>query len=105
MSAFASGPARLAFMFNVTTSRPSRRKLSGARPPVSAGLSYPDGRGRLGLHPGGHTRSSWGAERPYFTGFSRSYFKVAEREGLLDQLRPIRQFPRKNNAPAGYGLH
>jgi hypothetical protein len=41
-------------MFNVTTSRPSRRKLSGARPPVCAGLSYPDGRGRLGLPSGLH---------------------------------------------------
>ena len=76
-----------AFMFNVTTSRPSRRKLRGARPPVCAGLSYPDGRGRLGLPwgypgatPGGHTISAWGAERPYFTGLSRGCFKVAERE-------------------------
>jgi hypothetical protein len=39
---------------NVTTSRLSRRKLSGARPPVRAGLSYPDGRGRLGLPSGLH---------------------------------------------------
>ena len=45
-------------MFNVTTSRPSRRKLSGARPPVCAGLSYPDGRGRLGLPSGLHPRAT-----------------------------------------------
>jgi hypothetical protein len=52
----------------------------------------------LGATPGGHTRSSWGAERPYFTGLSRSHFKVAEREGLsttnlFDKHVPPRDLP------------
>ena len=71
-------------MFNVTTSRPSRRKLSGAKAAgvrriVIPGLADWATRGAT---PGGHTISSWGAERPYFTGLSRSHFKVAEGEGF-----------------------
>jgi hypothetical protein len=36
----------------------------------------------LGATPRGHTRSSWGAEGPYFTGLSRRRFIMAEREGF-----------------------
>lgn len=49
----------------------------------------------LGLHLGATPASRGVQEKPDFTGLSRSYFNMAEREGLLDQFSPIRQFPRK----------
>jgi len=36
----------------------------------------------LGATPGGYTGKPGRAKRPYFTGLSRGYFKVAEREGF-----------------------
>ena len=56
--------------------------------PAAAGTDVAFGRqpwqfgATRGATPWGHTRSFWGAERPYFTGLSRSRFIVAEREGL-----------------------
>src|ERR1700737_1469959 len=63
------------------SSETKRRKAAGVHRIVITGRPWQIG-ATFGATPGGHTRSSWGAERPYFTGFSRSYFKVAEREGL-----------------------
>jgi hypothetical protein len=40
----------------------------------------------LGATPRGYTSNPWGAERPYFTGLSRGYFNVAEREGFASLL-------------------
>jgi hypothetical protein len=46
-------------------------------------------------HPRGYTlgphQKFWGAERPYFTGLSRSHFNVAEREGFLGIFRKLLQ--------------
>ena len=39
-------------------------------------------RATLGATPGGYTGKPGRAKRPYFTGLSRSHFKVAEREGF-----------------------
>lgn len=54
-------------------------------------------RGRLVL-PRGYTRGlhrlSGRARNPYFTGLSRSCFKVAEREGLEPLLQPLRELFR-----------
>jgi hypothetical protein len=51
---------------------------TAALPEVTLVLTHAN----VGLHPGCHTRGSWAARRPYLTRFSRSCFKVAEREGL-----------------------
>src|ERR1700731_1992189 len=53
-------------------------------------------RATLGATPEGYTGKSGRAERPYFTGLSRSHFKVAEREGFSPPFRrpPINQKPR-----------
>jgi hypothetical protein len=58
------------------------RDLFWDRQKVAAGEDAWQTGATLGATPGGHTSSSWGARRPYLTGFSRSHFKVAEREGL-----------------------
>ena len=52
-----------------------RRSLATRRRPWQIGATF-------GATPEGHTRNSWRARNPYSTGFSRSYFKVAEREGF-----------------------
>jgi hypothetical protein len=54
----------------------------------------------LGATPGGHTRKVLGAKGPYFTGLSRSHFKVAERKGFepLLVLAALACLPR----PAGH---
>lgn len=41
----------------------------------------------FGATPRGHTRSSWSAVRPYFTGLSRSRFIMAEREGFSARVQ------------------
>jgi len=63
------------------SSETKRRKAAGVRRIVIPGRPWQIG-ATFGATPGGHTRSSWGAERPYFTGLSRSHFIMAEREGL-----------------------
>lgn len=55
-----------------------------------AASALPTSRGRLratlGATPGGYTGKSGRAERPYFTGLSRSHSKVSERERLAPRL-------------------
>src|ERR1700730_4137414 len=63
------------------SSETKRRKAAGVHRIVITGRPWQIG-ATFGATPGGHTRSSWGAERPYFTGLSRSHFKMAEREGF-----------------------
>src|SRR6202051_4778462 len=58
------------------SSETKRRKAAGVHRIVITGRPWQIG-ATFGATPGGHTRSSWGAERPYFTGLSRSHFKVA----------------------------
>jgi hypothetical protein len=49
--------------------------------------------GPLGATPGGYTGKSGRAGKPYFTGLSRSCFKVAEREGLSSTDLPDARNP------------
>jgi hypothetical protein len=56
----------------------------------------------LGATPRGYTGNSGRAEMPYFTGLSRSHFKVAEREGLSERFFHSAGFPGKAASPAGY---
>jgi hypothetical protein len=47
--------------------------------------------------PGGYTGKPGRAKRPYFTGLSRSHFKVAEREGFSPRFVDL---PSIGNHPA-----
>jgi hypothetical protein len=54
----------------------------------------------LGATPGGYTGKPGRAKRPYFTGLSRSHFKVAEREGFASPLRASSALRTNTSAPA-----
>jgi hypothetical protein len=59
-------------------------------------------RGRL-QRPWGYTGKSGRAKRPYFTGLSRSCFKVAEREGFSARVRRTSKTAVKSAFPDNLG--